>query len=596
MAKSSSLQNKISRRTLMVAGGQILLGSALVGRMAYLQIWQADHYKTLSKGNCIKIDPIVPPRGLILDRSHNIIANNTKMYRAVLTKDALELWPTTFANLQQLIKLPDINFLNFLQWPGKEAKNFFVLKENLTWDEVTTLEVHQPDLPGVMVEAIYNRYYDLEDVGAHLMGYTQNPSVEDVAANSLYKINGIIIGKSGIEKTQNSKLEGKPGYREIEVNARRQTIRELKVTPYHSGQDITLTIDRRLQEFVHNRLAQEKSASAVVLDIHSGAVLALSSFPSFNPNLFTAGIGSANWKQLIDHPEKPLLNKAIGGEYPPGSLFKLVVALAALKEGIISVDKSFTCPGHLEISGHRFHCVRSYGHGRLNLVQAITQSCDVYFYELALKIGIENIAKTSHLLGLGQQTGIELPHERSGIVPNKAWKKKRFGRSWMIGETVLAGIGQGYMSATPLQMALLMARIANGGVPIKPHLIAGGEHARTQSDFSPTMLAPLMEATSLAINKPGGTGYRSRIVDSQLAMGGKTSTAQVRRISAADRKLGKHRQSQPWQYRDHSIFAGYAPVHKPQFSVSVVVEHGGWGSVAAAPLARDLLLKTQQLM
>lgn len=596
MAKKPSLQHMINRRTLMVGAGQTLLGSMLIGRMAYLQIWQSEHYKNLAQGNSIKVTPILPDRGLITDRNGVILAENKKHFQAILDLDSVGDIEATLATLSHLIDLPETFLLNIQNQPKMRRPHFIILKEKLTWEEVARLESHAADLPGIQVVEGSARFYPQALHTAHLIGYVQPPSAHDQQSNIKFaKIAGVTTGKSGLEKTQNTVLQGIPGYHEHEVNARRQILRTFKTTNSKAGDNLSLTLDSKLQSFIHERLAEEHSASAVVMDIHQGNILALNSQPSFDPNLFCGGIAQRDWQDLLQNPYKPLINKAVTGEYPPGSIFKLVVAIAALERGLISSQYKHHCPGFFEVSNHRFHCVRSYGHGHLNLVTAIAQSCDVYFYKLALQVGIENIARTARLLGLGVKTGIELPYEKSGLIPTKQWKRNRFGKSWFIGETVIAGIGQGYVTATPLQMALMMARIANGGYPISPHLIASPTSPKRQQNISTKALAPILKGTRLAVNSDIGTSYKSRILQPELAMGGKTSTSQVRRIRLADRKSGAHRGEKPWNQRDHSIFVGYAPVQQPKYVAAVVVEHGGWGSKTAAPIARDILLATQQI-
>ncbi|MEN8235931.1 MAG: penicillin-binding protein 2 [Pseudomonadota bacterium] len=601
MSKKISLQQTITRRTLMVGAGQILLGSALIGRMAYLQIWQSEHYKNLAQGNSIKVTPILPDRGIITDCNGVILAQNTKHFRAILDLDSTSDLEATLDTLSHLIELPENFLLDIQNQTQNSHPHFIIIKEKLSWKEVARLEAHAIDLPGIQVTEGSVRFYPHALYIAHVIGYVQSPSAKDLqSSNKIIKIAGMTIGKSGLEKTQNPILQGVPGYHEHEVNARRQILRTLQTTPSKAGGNLGLTLNSKLQGFVHERLGKELSASVVVMDIHQGDILALNSHPSFDPNLFSQGISQQDWQSLLHNPYKPLINKAISGEYPPGSLFKLVVAIAALDRGLISPEHTHHCPGFLEVSNHRFHCVRSSGHGRLNLTTAIAQSCDVYFYKLALQLGIERIAHTARLLGLGTQTGIELSDERAGLIPTKSWKRKRFGKPWFVGETIIASIGQGYVLATPLQMAVMMAQISNGGHTITPSLIAGPGPgpgpgpASPQKIFSPKIFAPILEGTHMAINSKIGTGYRSRILQPDMRMGGKTSTSQVRRISIADRKSGQYRNEKSWKQRDHSIFVGYAPVHKPKYVAAVVVEHGGWGSKTAAPIARDILLTTQQ--
>ncbi len=585
----------LNRRTLVVGAGQILLGSALIGRMAYLQVWQSEHYKNLAQGNSVKVIPILPDRGLIYDRKSVILAQNTKHFRAILDFESSEDLKETFNTLAYLIDLSQES-IDQVQPLEKNHPRFIILKEKLTWDEVSLLETHAAEFPGISVVEGSARTYPHTLQMAHVVGYVQPPSIQDQKEDKkTTRIAGLTIGKSGLEKTQNALLQGVPGYDENEVNARRQVIRTLKTTISKPGGNLSLTLESRLQNFIHERLSQEHSASAVVMDIHQGNILAINSNPSFDPNLFCGGISQMDWNDLLQNPYKPLINKAIAGEYPPGSFFKLIVAIAALERGLISPGHTYHCSGSFEISNHRFHCVNSNGHGHLSLVTAIAKSCDVYFYRLALQVGIEQIARTARLLGLGVKTGIELPSERAGLIPTKQWKINRFGKPWLIGETIVAGIGQGYVTATPLQMALVMARIANGGFPISPRLIANSTPQKLQPTIPAKFLAPILEGTNLAVNSSIGTGYRSRILQSDLAMGGKTSTSQVRRIALADRKSGKYRNEKPWDHRDHSIFVGYAPIHQPKYVATVVVEHGGWGSKIAAPIGRDILLTTQQI-
>ena len=597
MTKNTSLQHTINRRTLMVGAGQILLGSTLIGRMAYLQIWQSEHYKNLAQGNSIKIMPIIPSRGLITDRQGIILAQNKKHFQAILYHGVADDIATELEALSKIIDIPDPLLLKVHDLPIRRHPHFSIVKERLTWEEVARLESHAADLPSITVVEGLARFYPNASQSAHLIGYVQTPSAHDQQSdNKAAQIVGITVGQSGLEKTQNPNLQGVPGYHEHEVNASRHIIRTLRTTTSNPGSNLKLTLDSKLQNFIHERISQEHSASAMVMDIHKGDVLALNSTPSFDPNLFAAGIAPQDWNLLLQNPYNPLMNKAVAGVYPPGSIFKLVVAIAALERDLISPQQTHHCPGFLEVSDHRFHCVRSYGHGHLNLPTAIARSCDVYFYKLALQVGIENIAQTARLLGLGTKTGIELPDERAGLIPTKKWKRNHFGKPWFIGETVVAGIGQGYVQATPLQMAVMMARIANGGYPVAPRLVDTADQQNLEPNISAKALKPILEGTNLAINSSTGTGYRSRIIQPRMAMGGKTSTSQVRRITLADRKSGKHRNEKPWEQRDHSIFVGYAPVHKPKYVAAIVVEHGGWGSKTAAPIARDILLATQQMV
>ncbi len=597
MKYKATKKNIFSRRTALLAGGKILLGTGLLGRMYYLQVNQSRHYATLAKENSIKLEPLPPGRGLILDRFGKKLTVNNKVFRAVLIPEQVQDMEGTLAKLDHLIGIDPHSWEKALH-DIERVPGFIpvTVKTGLTWDEVSTIAVHSPNLPGVTTSEGYLRRYPFGPTAAHITGYVQSPSIKEVSESPMYSLPDFKIGKTGIEKSTNAYLQGKSGYREVEVNARRRIIRQLNHFPSRAGKNINLSIDVELQGFVNQRLAQEKSASAVVMDIHSGEVLALSSHPTFDPNPFITGVDHQEWQSLITDPYKPLLNKSIAGEYSPGSIFKLVVAIAALEYNLITPSSTVTCNGFVEVGNQRFHCPKLGGHGNVNIFSAIKRSCDIFFYDLALQLGIRNIAKVARKLGLGSATGIELAEEKPGLIPDKAWKQKRFGTSWKIGETVIAGIGQGYMLATPMQLAMLIARITNGGLAVSPTLMKspGDPYDVHSLGLKPSTLATIVKGMQQVVNSRGGTAYNARIDDPNFAMGGKTCSAQVRRITMQERKQGLHKLNLPWHHRDHALFAGFAPISKPKYAVSVVVEHGGWGGRVAAPIARDILLQTQK--
>lgn len=601
MSSQDDTKSAFTRRAVLLGSAKAALGITLLGRMYYLQIWQADHYLTLAQENSIKLELLPPHRGVILDRNGHKLVTNAKNFRLVLLKDVNKNFTDVLHAVSARIRLDPETITRVLR-EIKRASAFMpvVIKENLTWQEVSLIEVHAPDLPGIIIEEGLSRAYLYGEKAAHILGYTQTASEEEAKDHPLRKVLGFKVGKVGIEKSFDETLQGVPGYREIEVNARRRIIREINYTPSQPGVNVTLTIDMHLQDAVNKILSQQQSASAVVMDIHTGEVLALCSFPSFDPNLFTKGIQSDQWKELLHSPYKPLTNKAVSGEYSPGSAFKIVIALTALEANIITPHDRISCHGHMHLNNHRFHCWKKGGHGSVNVIEALATSCDVFFYVLAQKIGIERIADVSRRCGLGDLTGIELPGEKAGLIPDKSWKKEHYGHTWTVAETILAGIGQGYLLVTPLQLALMVSRLVNGGKVVTPRLLyAIGNTLLPKEEvsslgFKASSLSIVAEGMNQAVNGEMGTARGAKILEPGWEMGGKTSSTQVKRITMQERERGLHLLERPWKDRDHAMFVGFAPIHNPRYAVSVVVEHGGWGGAVAAPIGRDILLETQK--
>jgi len=415
----------------------------------------------------------------------------------------------------------------------------------------------------------------------------------------LLRLPGFRIGKSGIERTIDKPLRGKAGASRVEVNAYGRVIRELQRNEGMPGDDAILTLDMDIQTFATNRV-QGESASVVVMDIHNGDIYALVSAPGFDPNLFNVGISRTDWKALVENPYKPLTNKVIQGQYPPGSTFKPVTALATLAHGVASPDETVFCSSVMTLGNHQFHCWKKGGHGRVNLHLGIKYSCDIYFYEMARRLGVDRIADMAKRMGLGEDYGLELPNVKDGNVPTSGWKLATTGVSWQQGETLITGIGQGYLLATPLQLAVMTARLANGGKKVVPHLLRSvGSRSFTKADaedlkIDPSHLAAVMGGMNGVSNEVGGTAFGSRIADlGDLTLAGKTGTAQVRRITMAERDRGVLKNEElPWIQRDHALFVAFAPVSAPQYAICVVVEHGGGGSKVAAPIARDIMRET----
>ena len=594
------------RRTALLAGGQFVLLSALVGRLYYLQVVQSDRYVTLADENRINIKLLPPPRGRILDRTGATLATNRLNYRIALVSEQAEDVAATLDAIGLLIPLSARDYQRVLREVRRKRKFVpITVRENLSWAEVSRIEVNAPDLAGVVIEVGQTRYYPLGATAAHITGYVAAVAEDELTGDPLLELPDSRIGKNGVEKIYDLVLRGKAGNSQVEVNAFGRIIRELERHEGQPGDDLVLTLDAGLQRYVSARIA-EKSASAVVLDIHTGDVLALASSPSYDPNLFTKGISSKDWNALLNNPKKPLISKAISGQYPPGSTFKMMVALAALEGGIAGRTHEVTCKGEVELGNRTFHCWKRGGHGTMRMVEALEQSCDVYFYDVALRVGINRIAKMARRFGLGEKSDIDLHGEQPGLVPDRDWKSANFETGWQKGETLVAGIGQGFMLATPLQLAVMTARIASGGVAVTPHLSRRAlqrtpeEGAEPGPDFasmglSPAALAVVVEGMKRVVNGSRGTARKARIIEPELAMAGKSGTSQVRNISKAERRSGLLKNYQrPWEERDHALFVAFAPIHDPRYSIAIVVEHGGGGSSVAAPIARDILRETQR--
>jgi penicillin-binding protein 2 len=591
-----------SRRALILGGAQLGLAGVLVGRMYQLQVLESHRYKMLADENRINMRLLPPPRGRILDRFGIPIAENRENYRALLIAEQAPDVERTLDTLTRLIQLSEYDRRRILR-EIRRRRSFVpvTVRENLDWQEVSRIEVNAPDLPGIVIDVGQSRVYALGERGAHLLGYVAAVSEKEQGDDPLLELPGFRIGKSGVEKEYDIKLRGKAGSSQLEVNAVGRVIRELDRQEGQPGHDIHLTIDLALQNFAIDKLQDMKSAAAVVMDVNSGEVLALASVPGFDPTAFNTGLSRSDWQSIVSDPYAPLTNKAVSGQYAPGSTFKMVVALAALESGAISPDQRVFCRGHTQLGNARFHCWKKGGHGWVDMRGAIQHSCDVYFYEAARRAGIDRIAEMANRFGLGDATGIDLPGERAGLIPTRKWKKGAVGVAWQKGETLVAGIGQGFVLATPLQLAVMTARLANGRLKVKPHLVRQPEGGKVPAEarkfdalgVSAESLRVVVDGMNAVSNNRQGTAYRARIEEEGWEMAGKTGTAQVRRISKHERdtRVLKN-EERPWKERDHALFVAFAPVHAPRYAIAVVVEHGGGGSAVAAPIARDILRET----
>lgn len=591
-----------SRRAFVIGSLQIGFLGILSGRLAWLQLVKGAKYKTLADKNRINVKILAPSRGQIVDRNGVILAGNKQNFRVLVVPEQTDDIEKSLRSLNKHIKIEDRDIKNVLkQAKGKPKFVPVEIRDDLSWDEVARVEVNLPDLPGLSIDVGDIRYFPLGAATAHVIGYVGSVAESELTGDPTLSLPGFKIGKTAIEKKHDTELRGKAGASEVEVNVIGREVRELSRTDSISGDRVVLSLDAHLQKFVYDRLSEKKSASAVVMDVHSGALYALASYPSFDPNDFTRSIPSSIWKDLLKNPGHPLTNKAVSGQYPPASTFKMMSAIAGLRSGKINADSEVYCPGFYHFGNRKFHCWKKAGHGHVNLTKAIAVSCDTYFYDLATKIGVDDIAAVAREFGMGERFDFDLPEEARGLVPDKAWKRANRGERWHPGETLNASIGQGYLKATPLQLAVMTARIANGGYAVKPWLSAYiGDENRQKSDW-PKMgldaynLRLIRRGMELVVNSDFGTARSSRAYDSGFEFAGKTGTAQVKRITKEERTLGIKNGDLLWKFRHHALFVGYAPYQRPKYACAVVVEHGGGGSSAAAPIARDILVEVMRI-
>ena len=587
------------RRSLIMALIKFLLLLVIIARLYYLQVYQADKYKTLADENRISTRLLVPPRGIIYDRNGMVVASNQQNFQALIVAEQAPNVQETLDAFKKLMPLSEAEEEK-IKKDLKRNRSFvpIKIKDNLTWEEVSRIQLNAPDLPGIVIDEGLTRYYPYGASMAHFLGYVSSVSDKDVKDDPLLEVPGFKIGKSGIEKFFEKDLRGESGNLKQEVNAYGRIMKEIERVDGTPGKDVNLTIDARLQQKAFE-LFGEESGAAVLLDVHTGEILAFVSSPSFDPNMMTQGLSQKEWNALLENERNPLTNKAISGQYSPGSTFKMVVAMAALEAGIIKPETRSFCAGKMSLGNHVFHCWKKQGHGHLNVVEALQHSCDIFFYETAQKLGIEKIAEMARRFGLGAKMNIGLENEKAGLIPDKEWKLRRFGEPWQQGESLISGIGQGYILTTPLQLATMTARLVNGGYAVVPTFtkLSDAEKGKIKRmDVSQANLELMKEGMYAVVNKPGGTAFMSQFNYQGEKMGGKTGTTQVRRITMKERREGiKKEEELPWRLRNHALFVGYAPHDNPKYAVAVLVEHGGGGSSVAAPLAGKILKEAVML-
>ena len=598
ISKMVSNDTTISRRSLLLTIGKTGIFAVIGSRLAYLQLYKNSDYRSLSDENRITHRLIEPLRGIIYDINGTTLANNIESYQASVILEETSNINAALVSLNKVLPEKKINVDQMIAKINR-SKRFVPVKilDNLTWSEFSRLNANLYRLKGIFPSVSFKRNYPKKDSHAHLVGYVSDISNKEGLNNPFYKLNNSKSGKIGIEKSFDKQLRGNLGNKSLEINAFGREIRELTRIDGKEGKNIQLTIDSDVQEFCYNQLSNV-SGSISVIDITNGNYIALASSPAFDPNKFSSGMSQEYWNELIDNEYKPLINKTISSYYPPGSTIKPLVALAGLESGINHLE-TFNCTGKHEVvdtsleSGYKyFHCWKKNGHGNLDMTGAIRESCDVYFYQLARTIGINKISEVCKRFGLGQDVFDIFFEEKEGIVPDKKWKMKVLGKRWLIGETLVAAIGQSYFLSTASQLSLATAQIVNGGKKLETSIFYKKDKNKPKLPIllaAQSHLKIISNAMDEATNNPKGTSYGSRIVG-ENKMGGKTGTSQVRAISAKEREEGIIKnKDMPWNKRDHGLFIGFGPLKNPRYAISVIIEHGGSGSASAAPIASKIL-------
>ena len=572
----ASLSFTFTRRAMVVGGLQAGIGTLLVARMGWISVAENEKYNLLSESNRVNLTLIPPRRGWIIDRNGRPLANNRTDFRVDLIPERVTDPEGTIRNLAHLLSLTDDEVERIKEELDKSAGFRPVqVAEKLSYDQFAAVSVRLPDLPGVAPSQGFSRNYPGGATVGHLLGYVGAASAKDYEERKdpLLITPGFKVGKDGLERSFDRELTGKPGAKRVEVTARGKIVRELTTRPDTPGNPIKLTIDAGLQEYAGRRLATQ-SGSVVVIDCHNGDVLAMASMPSFDPNSFSDGISHMEWDMLSKDDHVPLRNKTLQGLYPPGSTVKPMVALALLEAGISPMD-TVNCPGAIRVGNTLFHCHKKRGHGSLNMRGAIAQSCDIYFYQMAQRIGMDRIASMARRVGMGQKFALPFPSQSYGTVPDPAWKLKKYNQKWQVYDTVNATIGQGYMLINPLQMAVMASRLATGR-QLMPNFLFGAERPMPAPvGVNEEHLETIRDAMSAVVNG-GGTGGAARMTVPGVMMAGKTGTAQVRRITMAERGGGvRSNASLPFKLRDHALFQGFAPFDNPRYAIACIIEHGG---------------------
>ena len=604
---SETFQNKanlISRRMFILSTIKVGVFVSIISRLFYLQISENIKYRSLSDKNRFREWKLIPQRGDKEDFFGEKIADNTQTFQLYMTPEDVPNLEELFFKLSKIIDFNETKRKRLIKRLKKRKPwEPIIVSDNLSWPEFSKLNLFLHEMQGVKPVVALARKYSEDGSSSHIVGYVSEVSVKDLESTEwLREINvpGLKIGKNGLEKFLNKRIVGQPGIQRFEVNAYGKRIKELELFKGNAGENFRTTIDQEVQKFT-SELIKKKSGSVCVMDIYTGDIVSLVSNPTFDPNKFVHGISQEDWQALIKDTKKPLINKSMAGLYPPGSTIKPIVALSALENDVISPKFTVECRGSVDLYDRTYHCWKDKGHGFMNLRNGIKQSCDIYFYEVARRLGIDRLSVTAKQFGLGQKVLGTFNEERSGVVPNTKWKLKNIGKGWYLGETLIAGIGQGYFQSTPIQLCLMTAQLANGGYKIKPKIIYNEQDLQTTTKDSGEKFKQLyknqenvkfvLDAQFGATNEPMGTSYRSRHVKPEYIYAGKTGTSQTRTITAEERELKLKQKDLPYKKRDHALFIAFAPYRNPRYAFSVVIEHGGTGSSAAAPIAKKVIRK-----
>jgi len=621
--------NTINRRMFIISAAKAVVFAGIVARLFSLQINENKKYLTLSDKNRLREWRLPPVRGKFLDYFGKVIAGNLKVYQLHVVPEQVENFNYLMLRIKDILQLDENQFSKIIKKKNSQKPwETLIISENLSWDQFSKINFYLHELVGAKPVLSVARSYPFEKTYTHVLGYVAQASENDLINNETIKKNhvpGLRVGKIGLEKTFENELLGTNGVRRYEVNAYGKRINQLDHKEGEQGKNIRLTLDTEVQKF-SNELLAEKSGSISVMDIYTGEIIAMHSSPSFDPNLFLYGISVKDWKEIRQNPLKPLINKTISGLYSPGSTIKPLVALSALENDVISPNQKVRCTGKMEMYGHKYHCWKEKGHGLMDLKNGIKQSCDIYFYETARKLGVDRLSETALKFGLGETVlKGKLENEKKGLVPNTKWKKENLGSGWVLGETLITGIGQGYIQTTPLQLCLMTAQLANGGFKIHPRItVEEGQEsleiikqkmaksilAEKEKTYAPIRKVEelfkigdikyphlfrnpenvkfVLDAMFASTNEVMGTSYSSRIEDQKYQFAGKTGTAQVKRITEKARELDLPISQIPYEERDHALYIAFGPYKNPRYAISIIIEHGGTGSSAAAPIAKKL--------
>jgi len=619
---SFSKSKKISRRMFVLTSAKVVILFGIFARLVSLQINESTKYRTLSDKNRFREWRLAPQRGLIKDYFGKEIASNEKVYQLHITPENSNDIEILFLRLKNILNLSNTK-ISFLRKKIAKQKPWepIIVSDNLTWSDFSKINLCLHELPGVeQVVSVARIYPDTST--SHFIGYVSQVSEKDLKNKKYLKkmARGIAVGKTGLENRLDKDIIGKVGFQRYEVNAYGKRIKQIKIDKGETGQNYRTTIDLEVQKFI-TELIQDRAASVCVMDIYNGDVVAMASAPTYDPNSFVHGVDRKYWNFLLQHRDKPLMNKTISALYPPGSTIKTLVALSALENDVFNTKKTVRCKGVIDFYGEKFHCWKKKGHGYMTMRSAIQRSCDVYFYEVARLLGVDRLSETAKKFGLGQNVLKNFTEEKSGVVPNTKWKKKFIGENWYLGETLHSGIGQGYFLSTPMQLCLMTAQIANGGYKIKPRVLANPQKKNSLRDFvefkknnpdsnlstelvlssfdskikplfkNPENINFIKDAMYAATNEAGGTSYRSRFNSKKFMFAGKTGSSQIKTFTEKQRELEVKQDQIDYKDRDHALFVAFAPVSDPRYAISVVVEHGGSGSSAAAPIAKKVIKK-----